>query len=384
MAEYGTVKRKRKLLSSELDTEKIDCSTHQDVELPLFLDSNIIFSHTKKNSRTQLCFITQLQAQGYALPHTLILELVQEMMMANLPFTRNNIYNILWSDSECYPHAANKDFLDDLFTTIIDSLMTTKYYQTENANMVLHYLLNIFCVDWRNSTKELNSYISTFLLGKIRQLLSELRKFYEKPSDLFCPHVALTLQQLVCLPLAVMHEPQRLHEFSQLVFTEVFVELTRDKQQLFLNNLSSPYLVTQLVAKLLTTKYVPLESRELLWTNNFINSNWIGTLLALVSPYLSDGSEDLIHMLWLMIQLLDKFVQYQRGGVVLYAPISVINPLLTIEPDQLQNCSSLMNDFLDRLIADEIIYNTHLFTPKVCYYMKLITGLVEDSNFIIW
>jgi len=372
-----TVKRKRKLLSSDLDTETTDSNTHQ----PDFLDSNIVFSHTKKNSRAQFCFITQLQAQGYALPHALILELVQEMMMANSLSKRNTIYSILWSDSERFPHATNKDILDNLFTTIIDSLMTTKYYQTENANMALHYLLNIFCVDWKNSTMELHSYISTFLLSKIRQLLYELRKFYEKPSHLFCPHVASTLQQLVCLPLAVMHEPQKL-EFSQSLFTKVFLGLTRDKQKVFLNNLSSPYLVTQLVTTLLITEYVPLESRELLWPSNynFINSTWISTLLTVVSPYLPDGSEDLTHMLWLITQLLDKFVQYQRGGVVLYTPVCIINPLLTIEPDLLQNCSGVMDDFLDRLTADEILYNTCLFKPEVCHYMKLIMALVEDKT----
>lgn len=380
-----TVRRKRKLFkSSELDTERVD-----NVKLPCFLDSNTVSSHTKKNSRTRLCFIMQLQAQGFALPHAYILKLIQEMMMAKLPSKRDIMYNILWSDSQRFPQAVNKDFLGQLFTTIIDSLMTTKYHHTQNANMALNYLLNIFCTDWRNSTMESSSYIATFLSTKIRQLLCEIRKFYERPAHLFCPHVASTLQQLVCLPLGVIQEPQRLSEFSQSMFNEVFVELSREKQKMFLNNLSSPYLTTQLIATQLTNDYVPLQNRDLLWSHHlyFIDSNWISTLLMLVTPYLADGREDLVHMIWLVTQLLAKFVQRQRGGVVLCAPICVTNPLLAIEPDVLVGCTSYVNEFLDRLKEDEVLCNTCLFIPEVCYHMKLMLALTEEkttSNFDVW
>ena len=377
-SEYSTVRRKRKLCKSVEDTEKVEGSIpHSDVT---FLDSNIIFSHTKMNSRTQLCFIMQLQAQGFALPHTFILELVQNMM-CNSPPKRDIMYSILWSESERFPQATNRDFLNQLFTAIIDSLMTTNYHHTENANMALHYLLNVLCVDWRNSIIESSSYIATFLLTKVKQLLCEIRKFYEKPTHLFSPQVALTLQQLMCLPLAVIHEPQRLCEFSKSVFNDVFVELSRDKQKMFLNNLSSPYLVTQLIATQLTNDYVPLESRDLLANHfYFIDNNWISILLMLAKPYLPDGREDLPHMLWLMTQLLAKFVQRQRGGVVLSAPVCVTNPLLTVEPDSLLSCSGIMKEFLDNLAADEVIQNTCLFTPEVCYYMKLMMTLIEEKS----
>ena len=387
--ECSIVRRKRKLCTSMEDTEKAEGSTtpRSDVN---FLDSNIVFSHTKKNSRTQLCFIMQLQAQGFALPHSFILELVQDLMMCSSPSRRDTMYSILWSESERFPQATNREFLNQLFTTIIDSLMTTKYHHTENANMALHYLMNILCVDWRNSIIESNSYIATFLLTKVKQLLSEIRKFYEKPTDLFSPHVASTLQQLMCLPLAVIHEPPRLCEFSQSVFNEVFVELSREKQKMFLNNLSSPYLVTQLIATQLTNDYVRLESRDLLWSNHFhfIDNDWISRLLMLASPYLPDGKEDLSHMLWLMTQLLAKFVQRQRGGVVLSTPICVSNPLLAVEPDSLLSCTSIMKDFLDSLAGDEVIQSTCLFTPDVCYYMKLMMALIEEKttskNFDVW
>ena len=382
-------RRKRKLCTSVEDTEKAkDSIPHSDI---IFLDSNIIFSHTKKNSRTQLCFIMQLQAQGFALPHSFILELVQDMMVCNSPSRRDIMYGILWSESERFPQASNRDFLNQLFTTIIDSLMTTtKYHHVENANMALHYLLNILCVNWRNSIIESTSYIATFLSTKVRQLLCEIRKFYEKPTHLFSPHVALTLQQLVCLPLAVIQEPSRLYDFSQSVYNEVFVELSREKQKMFLNNLSSPYLVTQLIATQLTNDYMPLENRDLLESNHFhfIDNNWISMLLMLARPYLRDGKEDLSHMLWLMTQLLAKFVQRQRGGVVLSTPICVTNPLLTVEPDALLSCTGMMKDFLDNLAADEVIHNTCLFTPEVCYYMKLMLALIEDKttskNFDVW
>lgn len=389
----STVRRKRKLCKSQdLDTdiEKTDGTTfHNDVKLPTFLDSNIIISHTKQNSRTQLCFTMQLQAQGFALPHAYILELVQEMMMANSPSYRNTIYNILLSDSERFPQALNKDFLNQLFTTIIDSLMTRKYHHTDNASMALNYILNIFCMNWRNSVVESSSYIATFLSTKTRQLLCEIRKYYERPAHLFSSHIASMLQQLMCLPLAVVHEPQRLSEFSHSLFNEVFVELSRDKQKVFLNNLSSPYLTTQLIATQLTNNYVPLESRDLLLSNHLysIDSNWINTLLMLVSPYLSDGREDLVHLIWLMTQLLAKFVQRQKGGVVLCTPICVTNPLLTIDSDTLLNCTSLMEEFMDRLKEDEILCNTCLFTPEVCYHMKLMLALTEEKttlNFDGW
>ena len=387
--ECSVVRRRRKLCKSTEDTVKAEGNTtpHSDV---IFLDSNIIFSHTKKNSRTQLCFIMQLQAQGFALPHSFILELVQDLMMCSSPSRRDTMYGILWSESERFPQAMDREFLNQLFTTIIDSLMTTKYHHTENANMALQYLLNILCVDWRNSIIESNSYIATFLLTKVKQLLSEIRKFYEKPTHLFSPHVASTLQQLMCLPLAVIHEPPRLCEFSQSVFNEVFVELSREKQKMFLNNLSSPYLVTKLIATQLTNDYVRLESRDLLWSNHFhmIDNNWISRLLMLALPYLPDGSVDLSHMLWLMTQLLAKFVQRQRGGVVLSAPICVSNPLLAVEPDALLSCSSMMKDFLDSLTDDEVIQNTCLFTPEVCYYMKLMMALIEEKttskNLDVW
>ena len=244
------------------------------MKLPTFLDSNIIISHTKRNSRTRLCFTMQLQAQGLALPHSYILELVQEMMMTNSQPQRNIICNILQSDAEHFPQAVNKDFLKQLFTTIIDSLMTIKYHHTENASMAMSYLLNIFYINWRNSVVPSSSYIATFLSTKTRQLLCEIRKYYERPAHLFSSHVASMLQQLMCLPLAVIHEPQRLSEFSHSLFNEVFVELSRDKQKMFLNNLSSPYLTTQLIATQLTNNYVPLESRDLLLSNHlyFIDS----------------------------------------------------------------------------------------------------------------
>lgn len=385
----NTVRRKRKLCKSlDLDTSKDNCITSQkDMKLPNFLDSSIIFSHTKKNSRTQLCFVIQQQAQGFALPHDYILELVQEMMMANSPSKRDIMYNTLWSDSERFPHSINKEFLNLLFTTIIDSLMSTKYHHIENANLALSYLLNIFCTDWKRSTLESSSYIATFLSTKIRQLCCEIRKFYERPEHLFCPHVASMLQQLVCLPLAVIRQPQRLLEFSQSMFNEVFVELSRDKQKIFLKNLSSPYLTTQLIATQLTHDYVCSENRELLWSNHLVDSNWINTLLMLVSPYLSDGREDLVHMVWLVTQLLAEFVQHQRGGVVLCAPICVTNPLLTIESDTLLQCTGYMEDLLDRLNEDEVLCNTSLFTPEVCYYMKLMQALIEEkttSKFDVW
>lgn len=387
--ECSTVRRRRKLHKSMEDTEKVESSTtpHSNI---IFLESNIIFSHTKKNSRTQLCFIMQLQAQGFALPHNFILELVQDLMMCSLLSRRDTMYGILWSESERFPQATNRDFLNQLFTTIIDSLMTTKYHHTENANMALHYLMNILCVNWRNSINESNSYIATFLSTKVKQLLTEIRKFYEKPVHFFSPHVASTLQQLVCLPLAVIHEPSRLCEFSQSVFNEVFVELSREKQKMFLNNLSSPYLVTQLIATQLTYDYVRSESRDLLWSDHFhfIDNHWISRLLMLATPYLPDGKEDLSHMLWLMTQLLAKFVQRQRGGVVLSAPICVSNPLLAVEPDALLSCTSIMKDFLDNLASDEVIQNTCLFTPEVCYYMKLMMALIEEkttsNNFDVW
>ena len=390
----STVRRKRKLClckSQGLDTdlEKTDGTTsHSDVKPPTYLDSNIIISHTKRNSRTQLCFTMQLQAQGFALPRAYILELVQMMMMANSQSHRNTIYSILLSDSERFPQALDKDFLNQLFTTIIDSLMTIKYHHTENASMALNYILNIFCMNWRNSIVESSSYIATFLSTKRKQLLCEIRKYYERPAHLFCSHVASMLQQLMCLPLAVVHEPQRLSEFSHSLFNEVFVELSRDKQKVFLNNLSSPYLTTQLIATELTNNYVPLESRDLLLSNHLysIDSNWINTLLMLVSPYLSDGREDLVHLIWLMTQLLAKFVQRHKGGVVLCAPICVTNPLLTIDSDTLLNCTSLMEDFMEHLKEDEILCNT-LFTPEVCYHMKLMLTLTEEkttSNFDGW
>lgn len=390
-SEYATPRRKRKLCrSSDLDTERADDSTlHGDVKSPIFLDSDIVFSHTRNNSRARLCFITQLQAQGFALPHPFILELIQDMMMATSSSRRDIIYSILWSDSECFPfpQTTNKDFLDQSFTIIIDSLMTTKYHHTENANMALHYLLNIFCVNWKNSVVELSSYIATFLSTKVRQMLCEIRKFYDKPPHLFCPHVASTLQQLLCLPLAVEHEPQRLAEFSHLVYNEVFVELSRDKQKIFLNNLSSPYLITELIAAQLTNDYVPLNCRDMMNYSYLIDNSWIAKLFMLVSPYLPDGTEDLVHMLWLMTQLLAKFVQYQRGGIVLSAPICIINPLLAVEPTLL-NCTGLMEEFQNRLLEDEIIYETCLFVPEVCYHLKLIMALIEEksttSNFDDW
>lgn len=389
----SNVRRKRKLCKSQeldMDLEKTDGTTsHRDVKLPTFLDSNIIISHTKRNSRTRLCFTMQLQAQGLALPHSYILELVQEMMMTNSQPQRNIICNILQSDAEHFPQAVNKDFLNQLFTTIIDSLMTIKYHHTENASMAMSYLLNIFYINWRNSVVPSSSYIATFLSTKTRQLLCEIRKYYERPAHLFSSHVASMLQQLMCLPLAVIHEPQRLSEFSHSLFNEVFVELSRDKQKMFLNNLSSPYLTTQLIATQLTNNYVPLESRDLLLSNHlyFIDSNWINTLLMLVSPYLTDGREDLEHLIWLMTQLLAKFVQRQRGGVVLCPPICVTNPLLTVESGTLLNCTSLMEEFMERLKEDEILSSTCLYKPEVCYHMKLMLALTEEkttSNFDGW
>ena len=382
------VKRKRKLFKSVEDIDKVEDSTTTQ-SCVNFLDSNIILSHTKQNSRTRFCFITQLQAQGFTLPHDFILELVQDMMMSKSPSKRDTMYTILWTESERSPQTTNKDFLDQLFTTIIDSVMTTKYHHTDNANMALRYLLNIFCVDWRNSMIGTSSYIATFLLAKRRQLLCEIRRFYEKPPHLFCPCLALTLQQLLCLPLAVTHEPQRLSDFSHSVFNEVFVELSRKKQKIFLSNLSSPYLVTQLIATQLTNDYVSFESRDLLWSNHFdfIDSNWISRLLMLALPYLRDGKDDLCHMLWLLTHLLAKFVQRQRGGVVLSTPICVTNPLLAIEPDSLLNCNSIMKDFLDNLAGDEVIQKS-LYTPEACYYMKLMMALIEEKttlkNFESW
>lgn len=377
ISERSPVRRKKRKHVKDLglDKEEAKCTTRNDANLPTFLDSNIISSHTKKNSRTQLHFIMQLQAQGFALPHESILELVHEMMMVISPSKRDIMYNILWSHSERFPHATDKDFCSQLYNTIIDSLMATKYYHLDNANMALQYLLNIFCVDWRNSTVPSNSYIATFLLSNTKQLLCEIRKFYEKPPHLFCPHVASTLQKLLCLPLAVMDDPQG---FSESVFDEVFVELSREKQKVFLNNLSSPYLITYLTAALLTD-YVPLENRDLLWFNHlyFIDTDWISRLLMVAIPYLPDGREDLVYMLWLMTQLLDKFIQYQQGGVILCAPICVTNPLVTEQKAYLEN--SVIEEFFDRLRKDEIIYNTCLFMPETCYYMKLILTLVEEK-----
>ena len=385
-SESDAPRRKRKLCKS-MDLDSETHSTDGPIktssgEPPLFyIDCDFVSSHTRDNSPLRLSFIAQLQTEGYALPYQMILDLLQEIIKTESTSTSNAICKILWSDSECFPHSTNKQLLADLFVTIIDSLMANKYSCVKNINMALQYFINILCVNWRNTTNESDSYVATFLEAKVRQLFSELRRYYDKPVELFCPHVATTLQQLTCLSLAVIHEPHRLSEFSQQVYDEVFVGLTRDKQKVFLNNLPSPYLVARLSATLLAAEYTPIESRELLWLSHHdaITTDWVSKFLMICTPYRHDGSIDLSHLLWLLTKLLTNHLQYQHG-MILSSPVIVFHPLALLEVFDLSYCNNLLEDFMARLISDEVLYITCLFTPEVTHYLKLISTLLEDKK----
>jgi len=382
-SESDAPKRKRKLCKSvDFDSEPQNTAGSSLEESPLFqIDCDFVASHTQDNSPLRLSFIAQLQTEGYALPHQMISELLQEMIKTEVMLTSNAICKILWSDSECFPHSTNRKLLDDLFTTIIDSLMGNKYSCVKNINMALQYFINILCVNWRNTTNVSDSYVATFLEAKVRQLFSELRRYYDKPVEVFCPHVASTLQQLTCLSLAVIPEPHRLSNFCQQVYDDVFVGLTRDKQKVFLNNLPSPYLVARLSAILLAAEYTPVESRELLWLNHqdVICTDWVSKFLMLCTPYRHDGTIDLSHLLWLLTKLLTNYLQHQHG-MVLSSPVIVYHPEALLQLFDLSYCNSLLEDFMDRLVSDEVLYVTRLFTPEVTHYLKLISTLLEDRT----
>ena len=383
-SESDAPKRKRKLCKSmDFDSEPQNTAGPSSLEeSPLFwIDCDFVSSHTQDNSPLRLSFIAQLQTEGYALPHQMILELLQEMIKTEVMLTSNAVCKILWSDSECFPHSTNRKLLDDLFTTIIDSLMGNKYSCVKNINMALQYFINILCVNWRNTMNVSDSYVATFLEAKVRQLFSELRRYYDKPVEVFCPHVASTLQQLTCLSLAVIPEPHRLSNFCQQVYDDVFVGLTRDKQKVFLNNLPSPYLVARLSAILLAAEYTPVESRELLWLNHqdVICTDWVSKFLMVCTPYRHDGTIDLSHLLWLLTKLLTNYLQHQHG-MILSSPVIVYHPEALFEPFDLSYCNSLLEDFMDRLVSDEVLYVTCLFTPEVTHYLKLISTLLEDQK----
>jgi len=385
-SESDVPRRKRKLCKSmDLDSEAHDIAgplkTSSSEKSPLFqIDWDFVTSHTQDNSLLRLSFISQLQTEGYSLPHQMISELLQEMITTEVTSTSNAICKILWSDSECFPHFTDRKLLDDLFTTVVDSLMSDKYNCVKNINMALQYFMNILCVNWRNTTNVSDSYVATFLEAKVRQLFSELRRYYNKPVEVFCPHVASTLQQLTCLSLAVIHEPHKLSNFCQQVHDDVFVGLTRDKQKVFLNNLPSPYLVARLSAILLAEEYSPVESRELLWLSHHdvISTDWVSKFLMVCTPYCHDGSIGLSHLLWLLTKLLTNHLQYQHG-MILSSPVIVYHPEALIELFDLHHSNHVLEDFMNRLVSDEVLYSTCLFTPEVTHYLKLISTLLEDK-----
>ena len=380
-SESDAPRRKRKLCKSMDSDSEVPGPSEASSEMTLlYIDCDFVASHTQENSPLRFSFITQLQTEGYALPHSMILDFVQEMMAAKSTAISNTICKILWSDSECFSCSTNKKLLNDLFTVIIDSLMANKYSCVKNINMALQYFINILCVNWRNTTNESDSYVATFLETKVRQLLSELRRYYDKPVEVFCPHVAATLQQLTCLSLAVMHEPLRLSEFSQQVYDEVFSSLNSDKQEVFLNNLPSPYLVARLSATLLAAKYVPTECSDLLLlAQNEITSDWVGKFLMVCNPYDCDGTIALRHVLWLLTKLLTSYLQHKHG-MILSSPVIVFHPLALLEMFDLSYCNDLLEEFMDRLIPDEVLYITCLFTPEVLHYFKLISTLLGGKT----